>query len=899
MFQARVLAGFVLVALAGFVGAVLWQPGPAGPRALWLKQKGKVEEDDDVEAKTPKRKVTPNDDEKPAAPTSVVETPSLPRALRAAKHERVKQLYSDLLVPHDRIHLRGSAKVTVNGNPPRAGILHVEPIAEFVKSPKELKAALEVEVIDETGKKLKEQKEKIPPGWISEIRYYEQRAMAAVAAFLAAQLEKGDKQNARYLSKYDQYATAEVALSAVLRFHQSALETKVRQGEGWAGVEDDLRQQLLGVLLARLDLLIEAKSWDQAFELVRHVIDTFRKPKEHGALAKRVGELLTKAMADGNYTQDRFQEARRRLRQFEKEFPDSELIKPLSKNLQEQAAALYERAKEEANRNKKAEALALLRQAEEIWPELPGLEGLRDKLETEFQQLRIGMRGAPKYVSPARAVTEPERRGVDLLFESLVVLAPDDKGLLYYHPGLAEGRIQVVPLGREFRLPRRAVWSDGAALHSGDVSFSIAEMKKGRSTGRTRDWGNLLKTVRVEGDAFKVKVLMHQGFIDPLALASFKIVPDRATPHPDSEQFAEAPVGSGPFVLAGGSLDRARGTEKNREYVAFKASPSYGARGERMSLPRIREVRFFRSEDPAKDLQNGTVDLAMDLTAQQAADLRKAGGYEVPLPDEKTMNRRIYFLAINHRHSALKNADLRLALALAIDREGLLDKHFRVGLGREVHWALNGPYPVKSWARNPKLVSRGDSKSLDPYDPDLAKTKAKQALKTDQVRLTLKYPAGDNAVAEAMQDLCQRVNAVLPGVTLTAEERDPHKLREDVEMTQSYDLAYWWYDYPDETFWLMPLLGPGGKNGENFLRYHGPLVRQVQGMTGLRHFADVRKQAHAIHLQHLEGEMPFVPLWQLAPLYAHKKGKIKSVPFEVNHPFARIERWEVTSRKAE
>ena len=95
--------------------------------------------------------------------------------------------------------------------------------------------------------------------------------------------------------------------------------------------------------------------------------------------------------------------------------------------------------------------------------------------------------------------------------------------------------------------------------------------------------------------------------------------------------------------------------------------------------------------------------------------------------------------------------------------------------------------------------------------------------------------------------------------TLTPEERAPHQLRNDVEMIQEYDLAYWWYDYPDETFWLMPLLGPGGKNGENFLRYHGPLVRQVQGMTGLRHFADVRKQAHAIHLQHLEGEMPFVP----------------------------------------
>jgi len=239
MFRARVLAGVVLVVLAGFVGAVLWQHGPSAPRAA-LKQKGKVEEDDDVETKVPKRKVTPNDEDKPAQPTPVVETPTLARALRAAKHERVKRLYADLLVPHDRIQLRGSARVTVNGNAPRAGTLLVEPLAEFVKSAKELKAALEVEIIDESGKKLKEEKEKLPPGWISEIRYYEQRAMADVDAFLALQLEKGDKDNARYLSKYDQYVAAEVALSAVLRFHQSAIETQVRQGEGWSAIEDKL-----------------------------------------------------------------------------------------------------------------------------------------------------------------------------------------------------------------------------------------------------------------------------------------------------------------------------------------------------------------------------------------------------------------------------------------------------------------------------------------------------------------------------------------------------------------------------------------------------------------------------------------------------------------------------------
>lgn len=912
MLRARVLlAVIVVMVLAGFVGGVLAFPGAAGsPRARLFAQKKEEEEDEPKKkpkgkeeeeegAKPPPRKIEqPEDVKKPSQPTSVVETPDLPTAYRNEKHSAVKALYESLLVPADQFWLSPGAKVTVNGNAPRGGKVLVEPVPTYWAAVKDMKAQFPVVVIDETGKKI--QDDKLPPGWIKEFRYYEELAVKAVTDFLDSKLDRLDKQNARYLIRYDQYVAAEVALSAVLRFHRSARERKVRQGEGWTAVEDEVRKHLLEVLLARLDLLTAAKSWDQSFELMRHVIDTFRRPAETKVLATHVSKFLEKVMENKEYAQANLAEIRRHLRQYESDFPDSPLIKPLGKNLRAQATKLFDRAKareeeakeakDKSERNRKrSEAIAILKQAEEIWPDLPGLQSFRGQLERGHQRLRVAMRSTPKYFSPAKAVTEPELRAVDLLFESLVVLAPDRDGMLYYRSGLAEGRPQVVPRGREFRLPRHARWSDGQEMTAGDVSFSVEELKKGRSTGRARDWGELLEKVRVGGDAFKVKLQMKQGFIDPLALASFKIVPDRTTPHPNTTEFAEKPIGSGPFVL----VDTR--SENGRIRTLFESSPHYGSRTERAGLPHFAEVRFVRSDEPEKDLRAGLVDLAVDLTAKEAASL-KEGGFEVPLPDEKSINRRIYFLAINNGKTSLSDPDLRLALALAIDREALLDKHFREGLGRTVHWAINGPYPVQSWARNPKLVSRKDPKSLDPYDPALARAKAKQALtrlKTKEVRLTLKYPGGDKALAAAMAELCERVNKALPGVVLDAMERDPHALHEDVETSQKYELAYWWYDFPDETFWLMPLLGPGGKNDDNYLAYKGRLVGKVQESTNLRHFADVRKQAHAIHQLHLEGEMPFIPLWQLTPLYAYQKGKIDVVPFEAYRMFAQIERWQV------
>jgi len=300
-------------------------------------------------------------------------------------------------------------------------------------------------------------------------------------------------------------------------------------------------------------------------------------------------------------------------------------------------------------------------------------------------------------------------------------------------------------------------------------------------------------------------------------------------------------------------------------------------------------------------MRDGDLDLALDLTAEQAAELRK--DVTVPLPSDKTTsNRRVYFLAVNHRKPGLDNANLRIALARAIPREALLDDHFRKGLDRKVHKALNGPYPAGSWACNPSLVSRKGGESLDPHDEALAQTKLKQALgdlRKREVKLTLKYPSGDAQVAAAMQALCERVNKALPGVTLVAEERSPYDLREDVERTHAYELAYYHHDYPDETFWLYPLLGSSGRGGGE--HYLGPIggesVRKVLSATDLRDFADVKDRAHTIHRQLLEVEMPLIPLWQLDPLYAYRK-EVVALPGPIvpQRVFTRVEEWRVRRR---
>jgi len=298
-----------------------------------------------------------------------------------------------------------------------------------------------------------------------------------------------------------------------------------------------------------------------------------------------------------------------------------------------------------------------------------------------------------------------------------------------------------------------------------------------------------------------------------------------------------------------------------------------------------------------KEIEEDHLDMVVDLSAQQAADLANDPAIEVWLPTAKTVNRRVYFLAINHRQPSLANADLRVALALAIQRDKLLDDYFRRGLGKKVHRSINGPYPAGSWACSPLLVGKADDPTLDPFDKDLATTKLHKArlkLGEGDIALSLRYPSGDPVLADAIAALCEQVNARLAGVNLKPEPTTPHELRVAVEQTHAYELAYYSYDYPDESYWLKPLLG-----GENYLGYTGPLQGKIESASTLRHFSQVKEYAHAIHQQFLASEMPLIPLWQLDPLIAVRKGRVEmsatglTPVIDPQALFTRVEEWRV------
>jgi peptide/nickel transport system substrate-binding protein len=862
---ARWFAALALLLSAGLVGSWLSSDLAAQDKT----KPSKKEEEEDPAAK-PKRPVPVVGDEekeekgtKPAAKSADRPATDLEREAELAKNPVVQQLFRSLAKPHDLL------------TTPTGRSFRIEPIPEYIGPEPSFKGSLSLRVMNDQGKLR-------PPGQykrndVTGIDAYEEIAIEKVDEFLKSALDQEPEGSPKFLSRREMLREAEKVLVSVVRFHESARESGRREGDAWKKVAQKLRGKLRDVQLGQLRSLTDAKDWETAFELAMRLRDNYRKDEE---VQKGVADLLAQhalhALDSKNYP-----ETRKRLRLLEETFRSSSLTEKVREGLRARAAQIMAEAQKLEKEGDKQEAIRLLQTAESIYPQLPGLYDYSLRLNQQYPILYVGVRYLPEYMSPATAFTDSEKQAVELQFESLVKLAPGRTLGQRYEVGLAEELPQLVPLGRRFQLIRNAYWSDSHKVTGVDVRNTVELLCK--YPGRIPEWADLMEQgqgARTEGDQFHVTLTLRQGYVDPLSMMDFKILPEWLK-SADDQGFGKNPIGSGPYKYD---------PEKSKpgEEMVFIANPYYGTRPGKGGLPFIREIHFVVSQNPAVDFETGRLHLLLDLSMRQFRN--------VTLPKAQTQtvsNRRIYFLAVNHRKSPLQSKDLRQAIAHAINREEILNEKFRAGVA-SYHKVLNGPYPPSSWAYLNKLPP-------DPHDDNLARAKA-QKVKTEKgtlPRLRLFYPDRDLDVAEACDKIRQQLEQL--GIMLELKAVSPRELRRLVEESHDYDLAYYHWDYPNEAYWLWPLFDPtaAGPGGRNFLGYQNDaeLTNLFRKAMERREFKAIQEITHDIHALLYE-EMPLIPLWQLDTHYAVRSGLTLPPPGTIDPllMFTDIEKWKLEKR---
>jgi ABC-type oligopeptide transport system substrate-binding subunit len=121
---------------------------------------------------------------------------------------------------------------------------------------------------------------------------------------------------------------------------------------------------------------------------------------------------------------------------------------------------------------------------------------------------------------------------------------------------------------------------------------------------------------------------------------------------------------------------------------------------------------------------------------------------------------------------------------------------------------------------------------------------------------------------------------------------DPHALREDVEKKKDYDLAYYSYDYPSESYSLGSLL-----DQNNYFNFRDEGAFELQSLFNQiqnhRDFKELKTLTQAVHDRFINRSMPFIPLWQLDTFIVHTRS-LSISPKDIKDPllvFPGVEDW--------
>ncbi len=311
--------------------------------------------------------------------------------------------------------------------------------------------------------------------------------------------------------------------------------------------------------------------------------------------------------------------------------------------------------------------------------------------------------------------------------------------------------------------PIAAIYSGLTGIdRTGDVVPGIAEGYKPSQNLMTWTFrlrrGVLYHNGReVEGQSVKQNILRWSGgagdiervdILDKYTLRITLKTPDAALPAamvyglqaPDAfHQAKHHPIGTGPFKLV--SWKRHDETRLAR-FENYWETDANGA-----ALPYLQAITAHYKPEPESRytaLRSGEVNMVDDLTALQAASMQRDDGARFHLWQVHVGG---ILLAFNWRDGPFRDRQLRLAAALAIDRETLHQAVFSA----QGH-ILNQPYPPGSPWHMSNLHGLA-------YDPDQAKALLQQARATgtDVVMITGMGQSAHRQSTELIQQMWNEV----------------------------------------------------------------------------------------------------------------------------------------------
>ncbi len=448
--------------------------------------------------------------------------------------------------------------------------------------------------------------------------------------------------------------------------------------------------------------------------------------------------------------------------------------------------------------------------------------------------LVVGIESNPLNLDPRYATDANSVRIDALIYNSL--LRADDK--LHLQPELASEWKMTDERTYVFELRKHIRFHNGKEMTAQDVKYTYESILDPRNHSPKRPLLKPLEAVD-ELDTYRVRFRLSVPYAPFAEQFTVGIVPARALG--SETPGGQIPPGSGPFMLE--TIDRG-------ERITLKANPFYWEQ-----KPKLAGIIFKVVPDAmvrALEFKKGTIDfLQNDLEPDMLPWLKKNTRGVFAAHEGTTFQ----YIGVNLDHPILKNRKVRQAIALAIDREGIIRHLLKgfatpaTGLLSPINWAYNGSVP--QWRFDPETAKRLLDEAGYP-DPDGPGPRPRFRLSFKTTNLDLR-----KRIAEALKEQLGRV-----GIELEVRTYEWGTFYSDIKKGNFHLYSLAWVGVMDPDIYYQLFHSASiPPNGDNRGHYRNAELDRL--LERGRRSTDVaeRRAIYARVQSILADELPYIPLW--------------------------------------
>lgn len=241
------------------------------------------------------------------------------------------------------------------------------------------------------------------------------------------------------------------------------------------------------------------------------------------------------------------------------------------------------------------------------------------------------------------------------IFDSLLFLSRD----LKIEPGLAESYEQKDDTTWIFKLRQGVTFHNGEEFNADAVKFSLERVLNEKQKSPQRGNISAISAVNVL-DPYTVEIKTKEPYnLLPHRLFYLSIVPPKYVQEVGDQEFAQKPVGTGPYKFAEWVKGDKIVLEANENY--FKGAPTI----KKVSFRVIPEVATQIAE-----LQSGGVDIIRMVPPDMLAQLE--GNPQLAVTSTPLL--RVYYMAFDTKKKPFDDARVRQAMNYAVDIDTIVKK---------------------------------------------------------------------------------------------------------------------------------------------------------------------------------------------------------------------------------